>query len=75
MTDAELHDMGACGGAAAGCPYVPKLTPAQFKALNKLADGGGSNQMRRATNESLHKRGLMSQGQITKAGLKAIGRN
>lgn len=51
-----------------------KLTKAQITALIKLADGGGSNQMRRATNNALHARGLMVQGKISLAGLAAIGR-
>jgi hypothetical protein len=54
---------------------APKLTPAQIKALNKLADGAGSNAMHRMTNYALHDLGLMERGKITTAGLAAIGRN
>jgi len=54
---------------------TPKpLSPAQIKALTKLADGGSSNQMRRGTNDALHDMGLMERGQITAAGLAAISR-
>ncbi len=51
-----------------------KATAAQTQALTKLADGGGSNQMRRSTNDALHARGWMHQGRITAAGLEVIGR-
>lgn len=51
-----------------------KITAAQRTALIKLADGAGSNQMRRSTNSALHDMGLMAAGRITPAGLAAIGR-
>jgi hypothetical protein len=51
-----------------------KPTKAQIIALNKLADGASSNQMRRATNYALHDRGWMIQGKISPAGLAVIGR-
>lgn len=54
---------------------MKKITAAQRVALNKLADGAGANQMRRATNYALHDMGLMLQGKITEAGLAAIGRD
>lgn len=63
-----------CGSTKEVATSKIKITKAQVIALNKLADGAGSNHMRRSTNAALHNMGFMAQGKITTAGLAAIGR-
>jgi hypothetical protein len=52
-----------------------RLSPAQFLALTYVAEGLPVNSMRRSTRQALVTRGLLLNGKITEAGLRAIGRN